>query len=121
MNSPKTYEILNWLRHMKLMSICHLMCFNCKEQGEMLSLRFFTAIANQKMGVLVIPVSSPLCSVLFMFQANSWFFKSVSIQVNSLSVTFFWETIDFIFHHDDLLSKMSLKLYSFKNNARIVF
>ena len=28
----------------------------------MLSLRVFTAIANQKMGVLLIPVSSPLCN-----------------------------------------------------------
>ena len=38
------------------------MCFNCKLQGKMLSLRVFTKLANQKVVVLLIPVISPLWS-----------------------------------------------------------
>ena len=47
---------------MKLINICHLLCFNCKMQGKMLTLRVFTALANQTVAVLLIPVFSPLCN-----------------------------------------------------------
>ena len=45
---------------MKMINICHLLCLNCKKQGKILSLRVFTALANQKVAVLLIPVFSPL-------------------------------------------------------------
>ena len=64
MNSPKRYEIIESaqrVRYIKFMKICHLMCFNHNYQGEMLSLRVFTTLANQKVVVLLIPVFSPLC------------------------------------------------------------
>ena len=34
--------------------------FNCKKQGKMLPLRIYTALANKKEVVLLIPVFSPL-------------------------------------------------------------
>ena len=70
-------NLWNWLRNMKFMNTCHLMCFNYKQQGKMLSLRDFTALANQKLVVLLIPVLSPLCvpwlSVGFDFLRISFF------------------------------------------------
>ena len=53
-------KLWNRLRYMKLINICHLLCFNCKMQGKMLTLRVFTALANQTVAVLLIPVFSPL-------------------------------------------------------------
>ena len=62
---------------MKLINICHLLCFNCKMQGKMLTLRVFTALANQTVAVLLIPVFSPLCIIkniaaTFDNPFNSW-------------------------------------------------
>ena len=56
-------KLWNRLRYMKLINICHLLCFNCKMQGKMLTLRDFTALACQTVAVLLIPVISPLCKI----------------------------------------------------------
>ena len=43
-------KLWNQLRNMKLMNICHLLCFNCKKQGKMLSLRVFSLHCKSKRG-----------------------------------------------------------------------
>ena len=73
-------KLWNRLRNMKMINICHLLCLNCKKQGKILSLRVFTALANQKEVVLLIPVFSPLCmsvnicSVMLGYHSQSLFY-----------------------------------------------
>ena len=63
-------KLWNRLRYMKLINICHLLCFNCKMQGKMLTLRVFTALAYQTVAVLLIPVFSPLWISWFILKCN---------------------------------------------------
>ena len=68
----KLMKLWNRLWYMKLINICHLLCFNCKMQGKMLTLRVFTALANQTVAVLLIPVFSPLCLGSKFTMINDW-------------------------------------------------
>ena len=68
---------------MKLINICHLLCFNCKKQGKMLSLRVFTALANLKEVVLLIPVYSPLC--VYVQTVTTFFVLNIEKDTNAFN------------------------------------
>ena len=98
----KLVKLWNWVRNMKLMNICHLMCFKYNKQGKMLSLKDFTALANQKLVVLLIPVSSPLC-IVTIFSWDCSFGGNATHQRSLIT----WTAHKIQNRVDRLLSKMS--------------